>query len=234
MYGYIYLTVNLINGKKYVGKKTSNKFDPNYFGSGIALNNAIKKYGKHNFCIHVLEELSDISTSVDLLKCEIKWQQKWNVVNNKEFYNMVLGQSVECLTHSPETIEKIRNSQIGIPKSEYYHSKQFSDKVKEGMRNGKTRTPHVYTKEENLQNSLRIRNYYKNGGINGMSGKKHSKETLKLLSEKAKQRPKKFGKETSCYGRRTVNNGFINKMVWKEEVEYYLMCGWCLGRVKKM
>ena len=34
MKGYIYETTNLINGKKYIGKHKSNKFDHNYYGSG--------------------------------------------------------------------------------------------------------------------------------------------------------------------------------------------------------
>ncbi len=37
MKGYIYETINLINGKKYIGKHKSSKFDNTYFGSGIAL-----------------------------------------------------------------------------------------------------------------------------------------------------------------------------------------------------
>ena len=34
MYGYIYETTNLINGKKYIGKKASTKFLEDYYGSG--------------------------------------------------------------------------------------------------------------------------------------------------------------------------------------------------------
>ena len=30
MYGYVYETINLINGKKYIGKHVSNSFDSNY------------------------------------------------------------------------------------------------------------------------------------------------------------------------------------------------------------
>ena len=38
MFGYIYLTTNLINEKKYIGQKTSNKFlGESYLGSGKLL-----------------------------------------------------------------------------------------------------------------------------------------------------------------------------------------------------
>lgn len=169
-----------------------------------------------------------------MLLAEIKWQKKFKAVENKNFYNLVYGQSMEGSKHTPETIEKIRNSQIGKPKSDYYHSTNFSEKVKLGMLKGKPRKEHIYTKEENYQNSLRIKAYFQNGGINGMKGKKHSEETKRKMREKAKQRPKKFGKETSCYGKKTVNNGITNKMVVTEEVSKYLAEGWNLGRVKKM
>lgn len=55
MIGYIYLTVNKVNGKTYVGqrkfiKKNKNKsWKESYLGSGIHIKKAILKYGKENF-----------------------------------------------------------------------------------------------------------------------------------------------------------------------------------------
>ena len=54
MYGYIYKTTNLINGKIYVGKKTKSEFDPDYKGSGKILKLAFKKYGWENFEVEFL------------------------------------------------------------------------------------------------------------------------------------------------------------------------------------
>ena len=45
MYGYIYETTNLINGKKYIGKRVSKTFDKYYKGSGKLLRKAFTKYG---------------------------------------------------------------------------------------------------------------------------------------------------------------------------------------------
>jgi group I intron endonuclease len=53
MFGYIYITTNLINNKIYIGKKYGN-FNKDYYGSGLALQHAIKKYGKENFIVKVL------------------------------------------------------------------------------------------------------------------------------------------------------------------------------------
>ena len=53
----IYKTINLINGKIYVGKDTKN--NSNYYGSGTILLLAIKKYGKENFEKTILENCSN-------------------------------------------------------------------------------------------------------------------------------------------------------------------------------
>jgi group I intron endonuclease len=55
MFGYIYKTTNLLNGKTYIGKKYG-CFDHNYYGSGMILKQAIEKYGKNNFEITILAE----------------------------------------------------------------------------------------------------------------------------------------------------------------------------------
>ena len=55
MFGYVYITTNLINGKTYVGKHRHSYFDKKYYGSGKHLKSAINKYGIENFKVEVLE-----------------------------------------------------------------------------------------------------------------------------------------------------------------------------------
>lgn len=57
MYGYIYKTTNLINGKIYVGqhKFSKDNIDRSYIGSGIHLKHAVEYYGKDNFKCEILE-----------------------------------------------------------------------------------------------------------------------------------------------------------------------------------
>lgn len=84
---YIYMTTNLINGKKYIGQHKG-KPDDKYFGSGINILKAIKKYGKENFSKEILcfcetREEADIK--------EKEYIQKYDAVNNKNFYNIAKG-----------------------------------------------------------------------------------------------------------------------------------------------
>ena len=46
MFGYIYETTNLINGKKYIGKHKSRCFDVKYYGSGKLFRKELEKYRK--------------------------------------------------------------------------------------------------------------------------------------------------------------------------------------------
>lgn len=52
---FIYITTNLINGKKYIGSHKGSSGD-NYLGSGKILKYAIKKYGRENFKRKILIE----------------------------------------------------------------------------------------------------------------------------------------------------------------------------------
>ena len=89
MFGYIYETTNLINGKKYIGKYKSSKFDTNYYGSGIALKNAIQKYGKENFKVIILEEIDTNQKDLDLR--ETYYIEKYNAVRSNKYYNNSYG-----------------------------------------------------------------------------------------------------------------------------------------------
>ena len=89
-YGFIYITTNLINGKKYIGKKV---FDlknqwKSYLGSGVALKNAIQKYGKENFTKNIVA----FAYSEDEL-CEFEKQiiSLLDASNSSDFYNIAPG-----------------------------------------------------------------------------------------------------------------------------------------------
>ena len=88
MYGYIYMTTNLRNNKKYVGKHARASFDKNYYGSGIVIEKALKKHGKNNFKIEILDWAEN---KQQLNKKEKYWIQYLEAIDSEEFYNISPG-----------------------------------------------------------------------------------------------------------------------------------------------
>lgn len=84
----IYKTINLINNKFYIGKDSYN--NPEYLGSGLLLNYAIKKYGRHNFKKEILEYCLSIE---ELNNREMFWIQYYDATNKKIAYNLTDGGS---------------------------------------------------------------------------------------------------------------------------------------------
>ena len=82
----IFKTTNLINGKIYIGKTTTNNV--NYSGSGNLIRAAIKKYRRHNF---IRETLEICETEEQLNMQEIFWISKLNARNSKIGYNIDKG-----------------------------------------------------------------------------------------------------------------------------------------------
>lgn len=101
MYGYIYKTTNLINNKFYIGQHKSSVFDPNYYGSGLLINQAIKKYGKTNFKIEILEWCESLDVMCEKEKYYIKLYDAlnkdiaYNISKGGEFGDSFTGQSPE-------------------------------------------------------------------------------------------------------------------------------------------
>ena len=88
MFGYIYLTENLINGKCYIGKRSNPYFDTKYKGSGKLLRSAFKKYGWENFICSVIEYCN---SKTELEEKEKYWIEKCNAVESPYFYNIAPG-----------------------------------------------------------------------------------------------------------------------------------------------
>ena len=79
----IYKTINLINGKIYVGQDYNNR--DNYLGSGKIILKAIKKYKKENFKKEILEECN---SQEELDEKEKYWILKLDSTNPNIGYNI--------------------------------------------------------------------------------------------------------------------------------------------------
>jgi hypothetical protein len=87
MFHYVYQIENLINGKTYVGKHSTENLDDGYMGSGKLLNQAIKKHGIENFRKHVVKMCESSEEAFDLER-EIVNEQ---FVADENTYNLKLG-----------------------------------------------------------------------------------------------------------------------------------------------
>jgi group I intron endonuclease len=150
----IYKTTNLINEKIYIGKDKKN--NPKYLGSGILLNNAIKKYGRENFKKEIIQECKSLE---ELNESETFWILKLESYKREIGYNISFGgEGGDTISNNP------RKHEIGKK-----HSEQLRGKP--SVMKGKNHSQE--TKEK-----LRLTS---SGENNGMFGKHHTEETKKIL-----------------------------------------------------
>ena len=80
---YLYLKKHNKTGLKYLGKTTQDPFT--YRGSGVYWKNHIKKYG-NDVTTEILFQSNDIQ---EIKKQGLKFSEKWNVVDSKDFANLM-------------------------------------------------------------------------------------------------------------------------------------------------
>ena len=156
MYGYIYKITNTINNKIYIGKHKSETFDLRYWGGGIALNAAYKKYGKKNFTREILEWCE---TAELLNDREIFWISEFNACDPSIGYNCSPGGDGAILVGD-------KNGMYGK-----HHTNESKQKI------SKTLNDMFLAGEINLQ--------HLDGDKNGMYGRHHSDQSKQRMSATA-------------------------------------------------
>lgn len=166
MYGYIYLTTNLITNKIYIGQKKNYKFLGNkYLGSGKHLKESVKNYGKESFSV---ELLCECYSKEELDEKEIYYIDLYDSTNPLIGYNISHGGNTPSgidiwnkglkgvQTMSLETRDKMSKSHIG-----HETSQETRNKISKSNK-GKKRT-----EDQNLANSLRNKNkrWITNGSV---------------------------------------------------------------------
>ena len=110
MRGFIYKITNTINGKYYIGQTIQNVKERFYQHcatkcskavSNMAIHRAIKKYGKSNFTVEVIEEID----SANLNDRERYWIKYYNSYNNG--YNSTKGGQDGCKPFKDLDVESI-------------------------------------------------------------------------------------------------------------------------------
>lgn len=141
MFGYIYKTTNLITGKIYIGQK-KRKFNSNYFGSGIAIQLSIKKYGIKNFKVELIQYCKTFNS---LNEKEIYWIAYYNSTNNRIGYNRHMGgQEMNNTTLLKSTKKRISKKVIewlkhnNHPMKNKHHSKKSKLLIGKANKNHKS------------------------------------------------------------------------------------------------
>ena len=173
----IYQTTNKINGKIYIGKHQTENPNDAYLGSGIALRNAIKKYGIENFEKIILFDF-DTEKEMNDKERELITEE---FVKRKETYNKGVGGEggphFKGKTHTDETRKKL--SEISKNKPKVYTKESKERHAEAGRRR-------VWSEETRRKISEKAK------------GRKHSEETKKKLSEiEAKKRLSRGSEEVS-------------------------------------
>ena len=147
-FGYIYITTNECNGKRYIGKHSHSSFDKHYYGSGTVLNNAIRKYGIECFSVRPIDWAS---SKDELNQKEIWWIDLFhaNYRDNDDWYNILGGgegftsMDVSGKNHPlygkpmPDNIkQKISETKTGVSIN-LHHTQEFKERMRNLMLNKK-------------------------------------------------------------------------------------------------
>jgi hypothetical protein len=135
---YVYKITNLINGKYYIGKHSTNDIDDNYFGSGVLIRKALKVHGKENF---IKEVIAFCNTEEEALKLEEELVTM-EVVRDQKSYNMITGgrgvvgekNGFFGKRHTKDTRERMSKAKRPSGENSYRYGKKASEETKMKMR----------------------------------------------------------------------------------------------------
>lgn len=204
-YYLMYKTMNLINGKIYIGVHSTTDINDGYLGSGKHLKRAIKKYGITNFKREVLQFFE----SIDLM-----YEMEAKIVNDdfikrEDTYNMKIGgqggwKHVNATMSAEQrcAISKLGGSSVNNPR---FHGKKHTDHTKDKLSKLQTENPSY-----------------------SFLGKRHTDKTKEIIGIKNRERQK--GERSSQRGTCWITNGNANKKIKLGDLDDYIIDGWVRGR----
>ena len=204
-YHYIYKTTNLKNGKFYVGMHSSDNLNDGYLGSGTRLRRSIRKNGKENFKIEILEFFPNrLSLSL----------------REKELVNENLLKDPMCMNLKPGGFGGFVNHQ---------HRKRFIESAKKNLIKGSPEVQKLLMNDEwNKWFSTRVKLGLQKSNFDHATfrNRLHTEETKRKMREV--QKGKGIGKSNSQFGTKWITNGDENRKIKKEDI---IPDGWKPGRV---
>lgn len=209
MIHYVYQITNLINGKIYVGKHSTNDLNDGYMGSGKLLNLAINKHGVENFRKHIIKMCETSEEAFEFERHVVNEQ----FVTNKNTYNLTMGGSSNWFhINSDIAFRKEKNRRAAIT----MNSKTWADE------------------DFRKRTSERMKNLHFEGQLSApkcdWTGRRHNDLTKAKIGKANSVH--QSGTSNSQYGTVWVSNYDLKKSVRIkcEELSHYLDLGWSKGR----
>lgn len=181
---------------------STDDLDDGYLGSGKRLWNSIKKHGKDN---HRLEILEFFDSRKELRDREEQLVNE-DMLQDPMCMNLMTGGGGGFIS-----VEQQRQRSIA-------GGRAFAEKLN---------TDKEFAKKWNNMLSERMRQRHKDGicRYDNFKGRKHTEETKRKMSE-----ADRTGVKNSQYGTCWIFNDTENKKIKKEQLEDYLSNGWSKGR----
>lgn len=183
----IYLTVNVINSKVYIGS-TIRPENCKYLGSGVLILKAIKKYGKHNFVRITLEKVT-IETKQSR---ETFWINFFQTYESSTGYNLSKSGVGPTKPHSDSIKNRIRISNTGKKRTKEQCYNISKGKV------GKKQTSEHTEKIANIKRGSLWSDYQKQRHSELKRGKKLSTYHIQKIID-AKSTPEYFFRNREAF-----------------------------------
>lgn len=200
---YIYKVTCITNGNYYIGMHSTSNLEDGYFGSGKRLWLSIKKFGKENHSIEILEWLPNRSSLCNREKELVNE----SLLSDPQCMNLIIGGNGGY--SGPEN-QKKWSSSGGTAAWKNSREILLASTKKGGQA--------TFEKKVGLFSPTNPR----------FNGKTHSEETKKLIGKINSE--SQLGERNSQYGTAWINKDSSVIKVKKTELDQYLVDGWNTGR----
>lgn len=205
-YNIIYKTTCLFTGRFYIGMHSTDNLEDGYLGSGKILWHSLRKYGRENHQLEILENLDDRSS----LKKREREIVNEDLLKNPLCMNLIIGGEGGGGWHNEEHKER--------------NLKAMHLAFKEKLKDPEFKEKFIIHNRNNMINN------HRNGKIryDTFLGKSHSEETKRKIgySNSINQ----LGIKNSQFGTKWITNGIENKKIKRDQS---IPDGWRDGRIQR-